>query len=89
MGNRRTAASARLPYVRAVTSLFVLGRGQASFDVRLATNPFLYLTLGYSPLTDLTPVTRLTNFTNALLVPNSSTANSRKEFIARADGVIE
>jgi tripartite-type tricarboxylate transporter receptor subunit TctC len=50
----------------------------------MATNPFLYPTLGYKPLTDLIAVTRLTNFTNVLLVPNSSPAKSLKEFIARA-----
>ena len=50
----------------------------------MATNSFLYPTLGYNPLTDLIAVTRLTNFTNVLLVPNSSPAKSLKEFIARA-----
>src|SRR5476651_1254201 len=47
----------------------------------IATNPFLYPALGYDPLTDLAPVTRLTNFTNVLLVPNSSPATTIKEFI--------
>jgi tripartite-type tricarboxylate transporter receptor subunit TctC len=50
----------------------------------MATNPFLYPALGYDPLTDLTAVTRLTVFTNVLLVPNSSPATSIKEFIAHA-----
>ena len=50
----------------------------------MVTNPFLYSTLGYNPLTDLIAVTRLTNFTNVLLVPNSSPAKSFKEFIAHA-----
>lgn len=50
----------------------------------MATNPFLYPALGYDPLTDLTTVTRLTNFTNVLLVPKSSPAKSIKEFIAHA-----
>src|ERR1700687_486062 len=50
----------------------------------LATNPFLYPALGYDPLTDLAPVTRLTNFTNVLLVPNSSSVTSIKQFIDRA-----
>jgi tripartite-type tricarboxylate transporter receptor subunit TctC len=50
----------------------------------LATNPFLYPTLGYNPFTDLTPVTRLTVFTNVLLVPKSSPVTSIKEFIDRA-----
>ncbi|HEY1310947.1 MAG TPA: tripartite tricarboxylate transporter substrate binding protein [Pseudolabrys sp.] len=50
----------------------------------IATNPFLYSTLGYDPLTDLTAVTRLTVFTNVLLVPNSSPATSLKDFITYA-----
>jgi tripartite-type tricarboxylate transporter receptor subunit TctC len=50
----------------------------------IATNPFLYASLGYDPLTDLAPVTRLTNFTNVLLVPNSSSVASIKDFIAYA-----
>ena len=50
----------------------------------IATNPFLFPTLGYDPLTDLAPVTRLTNFTNVLLVPNSSSVTSIKDFIAYA-----
>jgi tripartite-type tricarboxylate transporter receptor subunit TctC len=47
----------------------------------LATNPYLYPSLGYDPLVDLAPVTRLTNFTNVLLVPNASPATSIKQFI--------
>jgi tripartite-type tricarboxylate transporter receptor subunit TctC len=50
----------------------------------MATNPFLYPALGYDPLIDLTAVTRLTVFTNVLLVPNSSSVTSIKEFIAYA-----
>jgi tripartite-type tricarboxylate transporter receptor subunit TctC len=50
----------------------------------VATNPYLYPALGYDPLTDLAPVTRLTNFTNVLLVPNTSSATSIKEFIDHA-----
>jgi tripartite-type tricarboxylate transporter receptor subunit TctC len=50
----------------------------------MATNPFLYPALGYNPLTDLTAVTRLTVFTNVLLVPNGSPAKTVKEFIAHA-----
>src|ERR1700690_4194813 len=50
----------------------------------MATNPFLYPALGYNPLTDLTAVTRLTVFTNVLLVPNSSSAKTVKEFIDHA-----
>jgi len=47
----------------------------------LATNPYMYPSLGYDPLTDLAPVTRLTVFTNVLLVPVSSPVKSVKEFI--------
>ncbi len=50
----------------------------------IATNPFIYPALSYDPLTDLAPVTRLTNFTNVLLVPNASPATSIKEFIDNA-----
>jgi tripartite-type tricarboxylate transporter receptor subunit TctC len=50
----------------------------------LATNPFLFTTAGYDPLTDFAPVTRLTAFTNVLVVPNSSPAKSVKEFLAYA-----
>jgi tripartite-type tricarboxylate transporter receptor subunit TctC len=50
----------------------------------IATNPFLYPALGYDPLTDLAPVTRLTNFTNVLLVPNSSPVTTLRQFIDHA-----
>ncbi len=50
----------------------------------IATNPFLYPALGYDPLTDLAPVTRLTNFTNVLLVPNSSSVTTLQQFIDHA-----
>jgi tripartite-type tricarboxylate transporter receptor subunit TctC len=50
----------------------------------IATNPFLYPALGYDPLTDLAPVTRLTNFTNVLLVPNSSPVTTLQQFIDHA-----
>src|SRR5476651_2356530 len=50
----------------------------------IATNPFLYPALGYDPLTDLATVTRLTNFTNVLLVPNSSSVATIKDFITYA-----
>ena len=50
----------------------------------LATNPFIYPALGYDPLTDLAPVTRLTVFTNVLLVPPNSPVTSVKDFIAYA-----
>jgi tripartite-type tricarboxylate transporter receptor subunit TctC len=47
----------------------------------VAINPFLYRSLGYDPLVDLGPVTRLTEFTNVMVVPNSSPAKSVREFI--------
>ena len=47
----------------------------------IATNPFIYPALGYDPLVDLAPVTRLTNFTNVLLVPVASPIKSVKDFI--------
>lgn len=50
----------------------------------LATNPYIYPSLGYDPLTDLAPVTRLTVFTNVLLVPPNSSVASIKDFIAYA-----
>jgi tripartite-type tricarboxylate transporter receptor subunit TctC len=50
----------------------------------IATNPFLYPALGYDPLTDLAPVTRLTNFTNVLLVPSSSPVTTLRQFIDHA-----
>ena len=50
----------------------------------LATNPFIYPSLGYDPLTDLAPVTRLTVFANVLLVPPNSPVTSVKDFIAYA-----
>jgi tripartite-type tricarboxylate transporter receptor subunit TctC len=42
----------------------------------LAINPYLYRSLGYDPMTDLAPVTRLTAFANVMVVPNSSSAQS-------------
>jgi tripartite-type tricarboxylate transporter receptor subunit TctC len=50
----------------------------------IATNPFLYPALGYDPLTDLAPVTRLTNFTNVLLAPNTASVTTIKDLIAHA-----
>jgi tripartite-type tricarboxylate transporter receptor subunit TctC len=50
----------------------------------LATNPFLYPALGYDPLTDLIAVTRLTVFTNVLLVPNASPVRSIRQLIDHA-----
>ena len=50
----------------------------------VATNPFLYPALGYDPLVDLAPVTRLTNFTNVLLVPTASPVATLRQFIDHA-----
>jgi tripartite-type tricarboxylate transporter receptor subunit TctC len=52
--------------------------------VFLATNPYLYRSLGYDPIADFAPVTRLCTFTNVMVVPNSSPAKSVREFIAYA-----
>src|SRR5438552_4597054 len=40
----------------------------------IAINPYLYRSLGYDPIADLAPVTRLTAFANVMVVPNSSPA---------------
>jgi len=50
----------------------------------LATNPYLFSALGYDPIADFAPVTRLTAFTNVIVVPNSSPAKSAKEFADHA-----
>jgi tripartite-type tricarboxylate transporter receptor subunit TctC len=50
----------------------------------MAKNPFLYPTSSYDPVVDLAPVTKLTEFTNVMVVPNSSRVMSVKEFIAHA-----
>jgi tripartite-type tricarboxylate transporter receptor subunit TctC len=50
----------------------------------LATNPYLFTTAGYDPIKDFAPVTRLTTFTNVLVVPNSSPAKSVSEFLEYA-----
>jgi tripartite-type tricarboxylate transporter receptor subunit TctC len=47
----------------------------------LATNPYLYRSLGYDPIADFAPVTRLDNFANVMVVPNSAPAKSVREFI--------
>jgi tripartite-type tricarboxylate transporter receptor subunit TctC len=47
----------------------------------LATNPYLFPAVGYDPIKDLAPVTRLTSFTNVVVVANSSPAKSVREFI--------
>ena len=50
----------------------------------LATNPFLYPSIGYNPLADFAPVTLMCNFTNAMVVPSTSPAKTVGEFIALA-----
>ena len=50
----------------------------------LSINPMLYPASGYNPFTDLAPVTLLTVIPNVMLVPNSSPANSVREFIDHA-----
>jgi tripartite-type tricarboxylate transporter receptor subunit TctC len=47
----------------------------------LAINPYLYRSLGYDPIADFAPVTRLTAFANVMVVPNSSPAKSVRDFI--------
>jgi tripartite-type tricarboxylate transporter receptor subunit TctC len=50
----------------------------------MAKNPFLYPTSSYDPVADLAPVTKVSEFTNVMVVPNSSPVMSVKEFIAHA-----
>jgi tripartite-type tricarboxylate transporter receptor subunit TctC len=50
----------------------------------LARNPFLYPSSSYDPVADLAPVTKVAEFTNIMVVPNSSPAKSVKEFVAYA-----
>jgi tripartite-type tricarboxylate transporter receptor subunit TctC len=50
----------------------------------VAINPFLYRSLPYDPLADLAPITRLTAYTNVMVVPNFSPARSVREFIELA-----
>jgi tripartite-type tricarboxylate transporter receptor subunit TctC len=50
----------------------------------LSTNGFLYPKLTYDPIADLVPVSLVVQYPTALVVPNSSPANSVKEFIAHA-----
>jgi len=53
-------------------------------SIFLATNPFLFSSVGYDPVTDLAPVTQVGAFPNLMVVPNSSPARSVGEFIAHA-----
>jgi tripartite-type tricarboxylate transporter receptor subunit TctC len=48
----------------------------------MAVNRYLYKSLGYDPITDFAPVTRICQFPNLLVVPNSSPAKSVQELIA-------
>ena len=50
----------------------------------LARNPFLYPSSGYDPRTDLAPVAKLCEFSNVMVVPNSSPAKTVREFISYA-----
>ena len=50
-------------------------------DTSLTINPHFYPSLGYDPIADLAPVTRLCTFTNLMVVPNSSPAKSVMEFV--------
>ena len=50
-------------------------------DTSLTINPYVYPSLGYDPIADLAPVTRLCTFTNLMVVPNSSPAKSVMEFV--------
>jgi tripartite-type tricarboxylate transporter receptor subunit TctC len=50
----------------------------------MAKNPFLYTSSGYDPATDLTPVTKVCEFANVMVVPNSSPVKSVREFIDHA-----
>ena len=56
-------------------TIFIVGPG-------LATNQFLYPSLGYDPVGDFAPVTMLITQPNLMCVPNSSPAKSVREFIA-------
>jgi tripartite-type tricarboxylate transporter receptor subunit TctC len=47
----------------------------------LATNPFLFSSVGYDPIADLAPITKVGAFANLMVVPNSSPAKSIKGFI--------
>ena len=53
-------------------------------SIGLAANPSLYSKLGFDPLADLAPVTRLANSPTVLVVPPGLPANSLAEFIALA-----
>ena len=50
----------------------------------LATNKFIYASLAYDPVADLTPITLIGTFPNILVVPNTSPAKTVLELIAYA-----
>ena len=56
-------------------TIFIAGPG-------MATNQFLYPSLGYDPVGDFAPVTMLITQPNLMCVPNTSPAKSVQEFIA-------
>jgi tripartite-type tricarboxylate transporter receptor subunit TctC len=56
-------------------TIFIAGPG-------MATNQFLYPSLGYDPVGDFAPVTMLITQPNLMCVPNTSPAKSVSEFIA-------
>jgi tripartite-type tricarboxylate transporter receptor subunit TctC len=51
----------------------------------MAKNPFLYTGSGYDPVTDLAPVAKVCEFSNIMVVPNSSPAKSVRQFIEYAN----
>jgi tripartite-type tricarboxylate transporter receptor subunit TctC len=51
----------------------------------MAKNPFLYPSSGYDPVADLAPVTKVCDFANVMVVPNSSPVKSVREFIDYAN----
>jgi len=53
-------------------------------DASFTINPHIYASLGFDPIIDLAPVTRLCTFTNMMVVPNSSPARSVMEFVSHA-----
>jgi tripartite-type tricarboxylate transporter receptor subunit TctC len=50
----------------------------------MAKNPFLYPSSGYDPVADLSPVTKVCEFANVMVVSNSSPVKSVREFIEHA-----
>ena len=61
-------------------SLVTAGGSSSLGSTFLATNPFVYSSLGYDPIADLAPVTMVGAFPNLMVVPNSSPANPRRRF---------